>query len=86
MMKKIFIEPEMQKIELNLHENIAASSEVSMGYYFNVSLWMCTIQDTGKKLSDGVTEAESVGCLVTNGKRSLGMIIPREEVLPHFKR
>lgn len=86
-MKKVFVEPEMHRIELNLQENIATSNQqVSMGYYFNVSLWACTIQSTGRKLSEGVTEKEAEPCLVITVMRSLGMIIPREEVLPHFKR
>jgi hypothetical protein len=42
-MKKVFVEPEMQIIELNLQENIAASTQESLGYYFTVSLFSCTI-------------------------------------------
>lgn len=85
-MKKVFVEPEMQRIELNLQENIAVSTEASMGYYFYVSLFTCEIQTTGKKLSEGVTEKEAAACLVTRALRSLGMIIPREDVLPYFRR
>lgn len=90
-MKKIFVEPALHRIELNLRENIAASGDpgsdpvISMGYYFNVSLFGCTIQSTNKYVGE-VTEEEAVVCLVANGARALGMIIPREDVLPHFKR
>ena len=85
-MKKVFLEPDARRIELNLRENIATSSQVSLGYYFNVSLFVCTVQTTGKTLADGVTEQEASVCLVSNTMRALGMIIPREEVLPHFRR
>ena len=83
-MKKVFLEPEMRKIELNLRENIATSSQISMGYYFNVSLFSCTIQSTNKFVGQ-VTEQEAAVCLVSANTRSLGMIIPREEVLPYFR-
>ena len=83
-MKKVFLEPEMRKIELNLRENIATSSQISMGYYFNVTLFSCTIQSTNKFVGQ-VTEQEAAVCLVSANARSLGMIIPREEVLPHFR-
>lgn len=84
-MKKVFIEPDMQKIELNLRENIAASTQVNMGYYFTVSLFGCTIVTTGKKVAD-VTEEEAVACLVSSQTRSIMQFYPREEVIPHFKR
>ena len=84
-MKKIFVEPEMQRIELNLQENIATSEEISMGYYFKVSLFGCTIVETGKKVGD-VTEQEAEICLVSSNARSVIYFYPREEVIPHFRR
>ena len=84
-MKKVFIEPEMQKIELNLRENIAASQEVNMGYYFTVSLFSCNIVSTGQKVFD-VTEEEAAVCLVSAKSRNIMKFYTREEVLPHFKR
>ena len=84
-MKKVFVEPEMQKIELNLRENIAVSQQVNMGYYFTVSLFGCTIVTTGKHVSN-ITEAEAVACLVSSRTRSIMQFYPREEVIPHFKR
>ena len=83
-MKKVFLEPDAKRIELNLRENIATSSQISMGYYFNVTLFSCTIQTTGKFVGL-VTEQEAAVCLVANNARSMGVIIPREEVLPHFR-
>ena len=84
-MKKVFIEPEMQKIELNLRENIATSNEMSMGYYFQVSLFACHIVSTGKFVGQ-VSEAEAAVCLVSTKSRNIMEFYPREEVLPHFKR
>ena len=85
-MKKLFVEPEMQIIELNLQENIAASMQVSMGYYFLVSLFSCHIVDTGKYVREIYDENEAIGCLTSFGARSVMMFYPREEVIPHFGR
>lgn len=86
-MKKVFVEPKMKRIELNLKENIASSVQVSMGYYFLVTLFNCTIQNTGKKLSDGVTEAEAVACIINaNAKIGGGIIVPQNEIRPYFRR
>jgi hypothetical protein len=84
--KKVFVEPDMQKIELNLRENIASSTEVNMGYYFTTDLFSCTIVTTGKRLSDGVTLEEAAACLFSSRTRSIMRFYPREEVIPHFKR
>ena len=84
-MKKVFIEPDMQKIELNLHENIASSTVVNMGYYFTTSLFSCTIVSTGKFVGE-VTENEALVCLAAGNMRSIRIFVPREEVLPHFRR
>lgn len=84
-MKKVFIEPEMQKIELNLRENIAASQEISMGYYFKVTLFSCTIVSTNKFVSQ-VTESEAAVCIASPLARSIMEFYPREQVLPHFRR
>lgn len=84
-MKKVFVEPSIRKIELNLSENIAESVQVSMGYYFNVSLFSCTIQTTGKYVSQ-VTEAEAEVCLVNgNARIGGGVIVPWEEARIHFR-
>ena len=84
-MKKVFVEPEMQIIQLNLQENIAASTQASMGYYFMVSLFNCHIVTTKKYVGE-VTEQEAVACLVSNFARSVLTFYPREQVLPHFRR
>ena len=84
-MKKTFIEPTMQKIELNLRENIAVSEQINMGYYFTVSLFACTIVTTGKFVGS-VTEQEAEACLASSLSRSLMRLYSVEEVRPHFKR
>lgn len=84
-MKKEFVEPKLKRIELNMKENIASSVQISMGYYFNVSLFRCTIQSTGKFVGD-VTEQEAEVCLVSTRSRiGGGMIIPVDEVRPYFR-
>lgn len=84
-MKKVFVEPEMRKIELNLSENIATSVEQSMGYLFFVTLFSCTIQDTGKLLiQDQVTEAEAENCRINANARVAGRIVPQKDVRPYF--
>lgn len=86
-MKKVFVEPEMHRIELNLQENIATSNQqVSMGYYFLTSLFGCHIMNTGKYVGEIVDENEAIGCLASSGMRSVMMFYPREEVVPHFRR
>lgn len=84
-MKKVFVEPKMQIIELNLNENIAVSEQISMGYYFKVTLFTCTIVETGKKVGE-VSEQEAEMCLVSSYARSIMQFYSREEVLPHFRR
>lgn len=86
-MKKVFVEPEMQIIELNLHENIASSEQILVGYNFLTLMLTCTVVYTGKTVWQ-VTETEAEGCAVyaSAKARSITMFYPREEVLPHFKR
>ena len=40
-MKKVFVEPQIKRIELNMKENIASSVEQNMGYYFTYTLFTC---------------------------------------------
>ena len=42
-MKKVFVEPEIHRIELNLHENIATSVTNSADVYFNSQAWFCPV-------------------------------------------
>ena len=52
-MKKEFIEPKMQRIELNLKENIATSQMISSGgILFMVSETGCYVVSTGKKADE----------------------------------
>lgn len=84
-MKKEFVEPKLKRIELNMKENIASSVQVSMGYYFNVTLFQCTIQSTGKYVGE-VTEKDAEVCLVsTRARIGRGMVIPVDEVRPYFR-
>ena len=84
-MKKVFVEPKIKRIELNMKENIASSLEYSMGYYFTHSLFNCTIVTTGKTVS-GVTEAEAEVCRMNgNAKIGGGTIVPASEVRPYFR-
>ena len=85
-MKKVFVEPEIKRIELNMKENIASSLEYTMGYYFTHSLFGCTIVTTEKMVYQ-VTEAEAAVCMV-NPKAKIGgiMFYPEDEVKPHFRR
>ena len=93
-MKKVFAEPEMQIIELNLCENIAASGgtgeEEDEGIH--LKLWSdmthlssCTVQYTGKLLWN-CDENDLQSCMVKNNTRSFGTVIPIEEALPYINR
>ena len=84
-MKKKFFEPELQRIELNLHENIATSVQVNMGYYFTTTLFACTIVYTGKMVGQ-VTEAEAAACLISGAMRTVLQFYPVDEVRPYFKK
>ena len=84
-MKKVFVEPEMHRIELNLQENIAASTQVTMGYLFRVDLFNCYIVSTTKKFPD-FTQEDAEQCAATSVARTVLRFYPREEVAPYFKR
>ena len=84
-MKKNFFEPELQRIELNLHENIATSMQVNMGYYFTTTLFSCTIVSTGKMVGQ-VTEAEAAVCLISGALRTVLKFYTVDKVRPHFKK
>ena len=89
-MKKVFVEPEMQIIELNLHENIAASGQTIIGYNFLSEMLFCPIVYTGKFITDvangTLTMAEANKCAVYAQTRSLMRFYPIEEVRPYFRR
>ena len=85
-MKKIFVEPKIKRIELNMKENIASSYVYQMGYYFKTGLFGCFIVETGKKV-DKVTEEEAEICKINpNVKIGGGVVILENEVRPYFKR
>ena len=83
-MRKVFVEPEVHRIELNLHENIAASIQITMGYLFQVDLFGCPIVST-EKIFPNFTEKDAEICAATSYARSLMRFYPREEVIPYFK-
>ena len=51
-MRKVFVEPEVHRIELNLHENIASSITSSGEVSFNSQAWMCPIVYTSFTLEE----------------------------------
>lgn len=85
-MKKRFIEPEMQRIELNLRENIATSAD-NHAYIKLLSsdYAVCTVQNTGKFIFAGLTEQEVRSCTVYGMARSFGANVPIEELLPYIR-
>ena len=90
-MKKIFFEPEVQKIELNLRENIAAS-EPSSDMFVKVlqaNYFSCTVQRTGKLIFN-CTESDLKTCTVYGSAGAavwgLEKSFPLRELLPYIKR
>lgn len=90
-MKKVFLEPEVRKIELNLRENIA-SSEPTSDMYVKVlqgNYFSCTVHATGK-LIFSCNEADLKSCTVYGSAGasswSIGKTYPLKEMLPYIKR
>lgn len=90
-MKKTFFEPEVQKIELNLRENIA-TSETSGDMFIKVlqaDYFSCTVHSTGK-LIFYCTESDLKTCTVYGSAgaavRGLEKTFPLRELLPYIKR
>ena len=85
-MKKVFVEPQIKRIELNMKENIASSLVQNMGYYFTVTLFNCTIVSTGKMVG-AVTQEEAEVCIISpTAKIGGGTLVPENEVRPYFRR
>ena len=86
-MKKVFVEPDMKKIELNLSENIATSKVlIKDGFYFTYDWWEYTVQFSGKKLTQGVSEDELWACYVDENTRiGRGTVVPEEIVRMNMK-
>ena len=60
-MKKVFVEPEMKKIELNLNENIATSiSNIEFGFVFWYEWNTCVVHDTGVFIFGSVISEEAL--------------------------
>ena len=62
-MKKVFVEPKMNKIELNLSENIADSGSDYKGLHFNAYYEVCTIQTTNYTINDNAYIFELLACM-----------------------
>ena len=62
-MKKVFVEPKMRKIQLNLSENIADSGSDYRGLHFNAYYEICTIQNTNYTLNSTAPIYELLGCM-----------------------
>lgn len=86
-MKKVFVEPEVKRIELNLGENIANSQQQpQMGYYFNIAFLSCTVQDTGLYIYHISSESQLINCMMSpRAKIGGGTLVPREEVIPYLR-
>lgn len=85
-MKKVFVEPEMKKIELNLCENIANSGEI-VGYHFLSTMKRCTIQDTGFHIWDDFTDEQVSSCLIyASSQSAFGTVVPQEEMRVYMRR
>lgn len=79
-MKKIFTEPEMKKIELNLKENIAASSFEQVVSTFLDSV-NCVIIDTNIPYGNTATKEEVASCIFVFTPRIAGTVaIPLSEM------
>lgn len=84
-MKKVFVEPEMKKIELNLSENIANSGEI-LGYQFLTTMRGCTIQDTGFFIWDDFQDSQVSSCLIyANSRSSFGTVVPQSEMRMYMR-
>ena len=90
-MKKTFFEPEMQKIELNLRENIAASEQDGHMYVkvMQADYFSCKVHNTGK-LIFYCTEEDLKSCTVYGSAAastwSREKVFPLKELLPYIKR
>ena len=87
-MKKVFVEPSMRKIELNLSENIAESGKiVEKGFYFLYHWWECSIQDANVRIDEA--SLEQMWACYADGSESENLrgrvLVPEEIVRAHLK-
>ena len=89
-MKKVFLEPEVKRIELNLRENIATSSDPGGALFVKVlqsDYFSCKVQATGKLIFH-CNEEDLQSCTVystSSATWSFGKTFPIEELLPHIR-
>ena len=82
-MKRIFIEPEIQKIELNLQENIAVSTTTSGGITFMVGERNCFVVNTGKTANElFIWDIFGTNCY--NSFSKSGITVPVERARQYF--
>lgn len=85
-MKKIFVEPRIKRIELNLKENIASSNQGAVSYHVLAdNLFTCTLQNTGELMMDLMNAGrhdliETCKVYLNSNARIYGKLIPEEEV------
>ena len=90
-MKKVFVEPEIKKIELNLSENIAQSGTNQgtdeIGFHFWYHWTNCTVQYSNKFITQGVPESELWACYADESTMRMrgGMIVPEETVRRYMR-
>lgn len=88
-MKKVFVEPKIKKIELNLSENIAESKTTDgMMFYFWYHWTECTVQHSNKLLSQGVPNDELWLCFANETESTSlrgRMAVPEEIVRMNLK-
>ena len=79
-MKKLFVEPTIKKIELNLSENIASSESDHGGIHFMAHYTVCKIQNTNYTMNDPLPNMWVVmGCLSDlEDDTSKGTVLPVE--------
>ena len=84
-MKKVFVEPSIKKIELNMTENIAASGQI-IGYHFLTTMLQCPIQDTGLTIFSNFKDEDVVSCLMYASEASeYGTVVSRSKVRRYMK-
>ena len=84
-MKKVFVEPEVKKIELNMRESIAASGDI-LGYHFITTMRGCSIQDTGFFIWDDFQDSQVASCLIYASEASeFGTVVPEAKVRRYMR-
>ena len=84
-MKKKFVEPKIKRIELNLNENIANSSQLMASYHVLISdLISCTLHNTGEFMMNLMMAGrfdliETCKVYINPNARIFGALVPEDE-------